>query len=136
MSLLLNGQQPGTKTKYSSVIDYFCNIPGIVVGPDAGPGVMPNIYIRGIGTNSGNTTPLFLVDDIRTDNLMYLNPDDIYSVEVIKDATAAFYGMESLNGVIVIRTKSVVKATEDQQREKADARKAARAARQAARKAH
>jgi len=119
------------KTVYSNVFELLRNEPGVYVAPGGGNGVMPKIYIRGISTNTDNTQPLFVVDGIITDNVTYLLPEDIYSVEVIKDGTSSIYGMQGQNGVIIFRTKSAV----EQEQRAAEASKAAKkAAREAKRK--
>lgn len=70
------------------------------------PGGASEIRIRGISTN-GNSNPLILVDGVKYDpaGLNALNPADIASVNVLKDATAAIYGVQAANGVILIETK-------------------------------
>lgn len=70
------------------------------------PGGAANIRIRGISTN-GDNNPLILVDGIpyATDGLNALNPSDIESVNILKDATAGIYGVRAANGVILITTK-------------------------------
>ncbi len=119
------------KTVYNNVFELLRNEPGVYVAPGGGNGVMPKIYIRGISTNTDNTQPLFVVDGIITDNVTYLLPEDIYSVEVLKDGTASIYGMQGQNGVIIFRTNSAV----EQERRAAEASKAAKkAAREAKRK--
>ena len=117
------------KTSYNTVFDLLRNEPGVVIGPDSGNGVMPQIVIRGIGTNSDQTQPLFVVDGIITDNVTYLRPEDIYSVEVLKDGTSSIYGMQGQNGVIIFRTNAVVAAEKQAEAERKAERKAARAAR-------
>lgn len=119
------------KTVYNNVFELLRNEPGVYVAPGGGNGVMPKIYIRGISTNTDNTQPLFVVDGILTDNVTYLQPEDIYSVEVLKDGTASIYGMQGQNGVIIFRTNSAV----EQEKRAAEASKAAKkAAREAKRK--
>ncbi|MBL6444735.1 TonB-dependent receptor [Fulvivirga sp. 29W222] len=70
------------------------------------PGGSANIRIRGITTN-GNNNPLVLVDDVpySVDGLSALNPNDIESINVLKDASASIYGVQAANGVILITTK-------------------------------
>lgn len=70
------------------------------------PGGGANIRIRGITTN-GNNNPLVLVDDVpySVDGLSALNPNDIESINVLKDASASIYGVQAANGVILITTK-------------------------------
>lgn len=69
----------------------------------------PTVVIRGIGTlsNSGTSTPLYIVDGVPMDNLSYLNPNDIESISVLKDASASsIYGTRAAFGVILITTKT------------------------------
>lgn len=75
------------------------------------PGAGSNIRIRGVSTN-GDSAPLILVDGIRVGDLSAINPSDIKSINVLKDATAGIYGVQAANGVILITTKTGVKNTE------------------------
>lgn len=81
----------------------------ILRGRVPGVRVMGNrIIIRGIGTFYGNTDPLVVVDGIRSMDagiLGMINPFDVASIEILKGANAAIYGMGAANGVIVINTK-------------------------------
>lgn len=68
------------------------------------PGAGSNITIRGIGT-IGNNNPLYIIDGL-PGSMSLLNPDDIASIEVLKDgAAAAIYGSRAANGVVLITTK-------------------------------
>lgn len=116
------------KTEYETVFDLLRTEPGVVIAPGGGNGIMPKIYIRGVSTNSDQTQPLFVVDGILTDNVTYLRPEDIYSVEVLKDGTAGIYGVQGQNGVILFRTKAAVQAEKDANEARKAERKAARAA--------
>lgn len=70
------------------------------------PGEAPTIKIRGTGT-TGDYAPLYVVDGISVGGIDYLNPGDIESMEVLKDAaSAAIYGARAANGVVLITTKS------------------------------
>jgi len=62
------------------------------------------IYIRGKGT-SGSTSPLIVVDGIADRSFSRLNPEDIESISILKDASAAIYGARAANGVILVTTK-------------------------------
>ena len=117
------------KTRYDTVFDLLRDEPGVMVSPGGGTGTMPKIYIRGIGTNTDQTQPLIVVDGIITDNETYLRPEEIYSVEVLKDATSSIYGVQGANGVILFRTKAVVEAQKEVEAARKAERKAARAAR-------
>ena len=69
------------------------------------PGKGYKVYIRGIGT-TGNSTPLYVIDGVAGGNLDGINPNDIESIDVLKDAaSAAIYGARAANGVILVTTK-------------------------------
>ena len=75
-----------------------------VLSSSAKPGASPSIRVRGIGSN-GNSDPLVVVDG-RIGSLAGIDPNDIESMEVLKDgASAAIYGAEAGNGVILVTTK-------------------------------
>ncbi len=77
-----------------------------VVNASGAPGAEASIQIRGYSSNS-STSPLIIVDGLKVENMNYLDPDNIASVEVLKDAaSAAIYGIEAGNGVILVTTKS------------------------------
>lgn len=82
-------------------------IPGVIANNRSGrPGDdYSSIYIRGFNSFSGGVDPLIIVDGIPDRNLDRINPDDIESVTVLKDAAAAIYGVRSANGVILVTTK-------------------------------
>ena len=122
-------RDPKEKTQYNTVFDLLRAEPGVIIKGDGTGGQMPNIYIRGIATNTDQTQPLFVVDGIITDNVTYLRPEEIYSVEVLKDGTASIYGMQGQNGVIIFRTKSMVDAEKQAEEARRAERKAAREAR-------
>jgi Outer membrane cobalamin receptor protein len=123
-------RDPKDKTQYNTVFDLLRAEPGVSVSPGGGDGVMPQIVIRGVGTNSNQTQPLFVVDGIITDDVTYLLPEDIYSIEILKDGTSSIYGVQGQNGVIMFKTKSAMVA----EKAAAEARKAEKkAAREAKR---
>jgi TonB-linked SusC/RagA family outer membrane protein len=66
-----------------------------------------SITIRGLGSINGNSRPLILVDNVQTDDLSIINPQDIESISVLKDAaSASIYGARAAFGVVLIKTKS------------------------------
>ncbi|EJW98189.1 tonb-dependent receptor, partial [gut metagenome] len=79
---------------------------GVQVISGGGPGVIPKVLIRGVTTVNGSN-PLYVVDGMPVgDNINFLNNNDIASMEVLKDASAAaIYGTRASNGVILITTK-------------------------------
>ena len=82
-------------------------VSGVNISTNSGsPGGSSNIRIRGLST-FGNNDPLVLVDGVVYDvaGLNALNPSDIKSINVLKDATAGIYGVRAANGVIIVETK-------------------------------
>jgi len=81
-------------------------LPGLIVNQRSGePGRDdPNILIRGQGTYRDNS-PLIVVDGVPRSLMSRLNPEDVESISVLKDASAAIYGARAANGVILITTK-------------------------------
>lgn len=83
------------------------HIPGVIANNRSGrPGDdYSALYVRGFNSFSGGVAPLIIVDGIPDRNIDRLNPNDIESVTVLKDASAAIYGVRSANGVILVTTK-------------------------------
>ncbi|MCF8225979.1 MAG: TonB-dependent receptor [Bacteroidales bacterium] len=81
--------------------------PGVLVSQTSGrPGGGTSIRIRGIGSINGTDGPIYVVDGIRTGSLNQINPQDIESIQVLKDASsAAIYGNDGAGGVVIITTK-------------------------------
>jgi TonB-linked SusC/RagA family outer membrane protein len=81
-------------------------VAGVQISSQSGsPGSASTISIRGVSTN-GDSRPLILVDGNVIEDLSVINPNDIASVNVLKDATAGIYGVRAANGVILITTKT------------------------------
>lgn len=80
--------------------------PGVEVVQNSGaPGSSTSIRIRGMGTIN-NSDPLYVVDGMPMDNIDFISPDDIASIEILKDASsAAIYGSRAANGVVLVTTK-------------------------------
>lgn len=80
-------------------------LPGVNISSNSGqPGTSMKVQIRGLGT-VGNASPLYLIDGVGGD-ISTLNPADIESIDVLKDAaSAAIYGAQAANGVVLITTK-------------------------------
>ncbi|KAA6300791.1 MAG: TonB-dependent receptor SusC [Candidatus Ordinivivax streblomastigis] len=75
------------------------------VNTSSDPSAQPNIRIRGTGTVNG-AEPLVVIDGVPSGNLRDINPNDIESIEILKDASSsAIYGTRAANGVIIITTK-------------------------------
>lgn len=96
------------KSKTPNVLNSITGrLAGVIVNNRSGePGRDdPSILIRGRST-TGSSSPLILIDGIETSDFGRINPNDIESVSVLKDASAAIYGARAANGVILVTTKS------------------------------
>ena len=104
------GSLRGDELKKQSTTDAAAALQGKVAGvyviTDGAPGSGANIRVRGTSSNSGNLSPLFIVDGLKVSSIQYLDPSMIESMEVLKDAaSAAIYGAEAGNGVVLVTTK-------------------------------
>jgi TonB-linked SusC/RagA family outer membrane protein len=101
-SELVKTPQPNLSNSFAG------RIPGVIASNGSGePGYDgSSILIRGMST-TGNNSPLIVIDGVanRLGGLERINPDDIESMSVLKDASAAIYGAQAANGVILITTK-------------------------------
>lgn len=86
------------------------SVPGVNITQNssrAGGGF--DIEIRGKSTLGSNKTPLYVVDGIITDNIDFLNPQDIEKIDILKDASStAIYGSRATNGVVIVTTKGAL----------------------------
>ncbi len=80
---------------------------GVIVSNTSGrPGAGVSINVRGVGSITQNPNPIYVIDGVITSNLSAINPSDIESLQVLKDASAtAIYGSDGANGVVIITTK-------------------------------
>ena len=87
-------------------------VTGVQIINSGSPGAGASIRVRGYSSNGGNLQPLLIVDGLKVDNIQYLDPSLIESMEVLKDgASAAIYGAQAGNGVVLITTKNGQKGT-------------------------
>ncbi len=83
-------------------------VAGVQIVSAGAPGSEPTVRIRGIGSypGSSDSQPLYVVDGMYFDNIDFLNPSDIETLSILKDASAsAIYGVRAANGVVLITTK-------------------------------
>lgn len=82
-------------------------VSGVQITSTSGaPGADAAVRIRGVGTFN-DSSPIYVIDGVILDDISFLNPSDIESIEVLKDASAtAIYGSRGANGVILIQTKT------------------------------
>lgn len=104
---------------YDNLTDYLRGrVAGVEVSQDG------RIRIRGINSLNSPTDPLIMCDGSECHDINTINPMDVQSVEVLKDASASIYGVRGANGVILITTKAAYQAKQ----EEIAAKKAAKAA--------
>ncbi|WP_291858060.1 TonB-dependent receptor [Marinilabilia sp.] len=78
-----------------------------VMKPNGSPGAGMVVRVRGTTSLNGNNDPLYVVDGVPMTDISYLTPNDIESMQILKDASsAAIYGSRAANGVVMITTKS------------------------------
>lgn len=104
-SVNLEAQQNAPNTNIGQFLQG--TVPGLNVGLSTYAGGTPPISIRGQNTLNGNQTTLIILDGIQyTGSLSSINPDDIASIDVLKDASStAVYGAQAANGVLLITTR-------------------------------
>ena len=80
---------------------------GVHVITNGAPGEGASIRVRGYSSNGGNLSPLYIVDGLQVGSIQYIDPSLIESIEILKDAaSAAIYGAEAGNGVVLVTTKT------------------------------
>ncbi len=104
------GQVSGAEISKQSSINPISSLQGKVAGVQitnsGAPGASPQIRIRGTGTVSGSSDPLYVIDGVWFNDASFVNPSDIESVSILKDASSqAIYGVRAANGVVLITTK-------------------------------
>jgi TonB-linked SusC/RagA family outer membrane protein len=81
-------------------------VAGVQVTQNSRPGSAATIRVRGLGSVSSRTEPLYVVDGVLTDDISFLGSTDIQSINILKDASAsAIYGIRASGGVVIITTK-------------------------------
>ncbi len=102
---IVNMEQ-ATKITGGSVVESIQGlVPGVTVRNAGNPGANPSVEIRGV-TSFSSTAPLYVIDGMLSDANTTVNPDDVASIQILKDASAAaIYGARAGNGVIIITTK-------------------------------
>ncbi len=108
-SVMLTSDALEARPQASFVTSLSGQVAGLDIATNSGqPGANSLVQIRGVASINGNTEPLFIMDGVpvNEDNFRSLNPNDIESISVIKDAAgSSIFGSRGANGVIVIKTK-------------------------------
>ena len=105
---MIKGEELDSRPVTSAAAGLQGELPGVSVTNTTGqPGAASSIVIRGVSTINSDTSPLVLIDGVAGGDINLLNPGDIESVSVLKDAaSSAIYGARAANGVILVTTKS------------------------------
>ncbi len=99
------GKEVADKPNTNPVASLQGKVAGLSIVNNGTPGVAPDIRIRGT-VSIGQVHPLYVVDGILQDNIDYINPNDIESMEILKDPSSlAIFGVRGATGAIVITTK-------------------------------
>ncbi|HSN59884.1 MAG TPA: carboxypeptidase-like regulatory domain-containing protein, partial [Ferruginibacter sp.] len=102
----VSGKEVADKPNVNPVASLQGKVAGLTIVNSGTPGQAPDIRIRGTNSLGGNVKPLYVVDGIFNDNIDFLNPADIESLEILKDPSSlAIFGVRGANGVIAITTK-------------------------------
>ncbi|MFY9151848.1 MAG: TonB-dependent receptor [Prolixibacteraceae bacterium] len=102
----VDGESLKTSPDYNPVKALQGRVPGLVMTNSGAAGGSPTIRLRGVATVNASTNPLFVVDGMFVDNIDFVNPNDISSIEVLKDPSSlAIFGVQGANGVIIVTTK-------------------------------
>lgn len=101
----IGGKEVQDRPNTNPVASLQSKVAGLYVVNNGTPGQAPDIRIRGTGS-IGQIAPLYVVDGVFQDNIDYINPNDIESIEVLKDPSSlAIFGVRGANGVIAVTTK-------------------------------
>lgn len=102
----ISGESLKTTPNYNPVNALQGKVPGLMVTNSGEAGASPTVRLRGVATVNSSTNPLYVVDGMFIDNIDFINPNDITSIEVLKDPSSlAIFGVQGANGVIIITTK-------------------------------
>ncbi|MGZ5218915.1 MAG: SusC/RagA family TonB-linked outer membrane protein, partial [Chitinophagaceae bacterium] len=101
----ISGKEVADKPNTNPIASLQGKVAGLSVVNNGTPGARPDIRIRGT-VSIGQVNPLYVVDGIFNDNIDYINPNDIESIEILKDPSSlAIFGVKGATGVIAITTK-------------------------------
>jgi len=102
----VKGEELSKQASQNPVSGLQGKVAGVSITNSGSPGSSPQIRIRGLGTIFGNQAPLYVVDGVWYSDINFLNPADIETLNVLKDASAqSIYGIRAANGVVLVTTK-------------------------------
>ena len=99
---VVKGEEISKQASTNAVSALQGKVAGVQIINSGSPGSSPQIRIRGVGTVYGSGNPLYVVDGVWFDDISFLNPNDVESMSILKDASAqSIYGVRAANGVVV-----------------------------------
>ncbi|MHC2991233.1 hypothetical protein OB13_06450, partial [Pontibacter sp. HJ8] len=102
----VKGEEIARQPAQNPVSNLQGRVAGVQITNTGVPGASPQVRIRGVGSAQSGVEPLYVVDGVFVPDLNFLNPADIESMEILKDASsAAIYGVRAANGVVLVTTK-------------------------------
>ena len=102
----VKGEEIARQPAMSAMQSVQGKVAGLNIVASENPGSAPTVLIRGLGTALGGRNPLYVVDGIPVTNINNINPTDIESMDILKDASSAsIYGLRAANGVVIVTTK-------------------------------
>jgi len=102
----IKGDDIAKQSSVNAISSLQGKVAGVQITNSGAPGASPEIRIRGLGTVYGDPNPLYVVDGVWYSDISFLNPADIESISILKDASAeSIYGIRAANGVVLITTK-------------------------------
>ena len=101
----VKGVEINKQSSQNAVSSLQGKVAGVQITNNGGPGSSPQVRIRGVGSLTA-TDPLYVIDGTIVSDLSFLNPNDIESIDILKDASSlSIYGVRAANGVILVTTK-------------------------------
>jgi len=101
----VKGEEISKQASQNPVSSLQGKVAGVSITNNGTPGASPQITIRGTGTIYGNTGVLYVVDGVWYDDISFLNPADVASMSILKDASSqSIYGVRAANGVVLVTT--------------------------------
>ncbi|MBE9586729.1 TonB-dependent receptor [Mucilaginibacter sp. JRF] len=102
----VKGEEISKQASTNAVSSLQGKVAGVQITNNGSPGASPQIRVRGLGTVYGDPNPLYVVDGVWFSDISFLNPNDIESMSILKDASSeAIYGVRAANGVVLVTTK-------------------------------
>ncbi|WP_158638360.1 TonB-dependent receptor [Panacibacter ginsenosidivorans] len=102
----IKGEEISKQASINPISSLQGKVAGVQITNSGAPGSSPQIRIRGLGTVYGDPNPLYIVDGVWYNDISFLNPADIETLSILKDASAeSIYGIRAANGVVLIATK-------------------------------